>query len=203
MKAKKVIDVIQEGVADKAAERMFGILDETDRSEKQASISSEDIIARDGKWALIKNPASISSLGPNIRGVISKDGDIYMENFSEKIHHDILKILFSKGILKGEFSKKWSKQLPAETGFVTVQRYKDTDNICIGESNRLLYDKNDYDKLIPYYSAYINNAKKKNPGLNLQDKLVGMKFADLKENSNIPSKIHQVYEGKHFMANNL
>jgi len=192
MKAKKVIDVIQEGVADKAAERMFGIPDETGRSEKQASISSEDIIARDGKWALIKNPASIS-----------KDGDIYVENFSEKIHHDILKILFSKGILKGEFSKKWSKQLPAETGFVTVQRYKDTDNICIGESNRLLYDKNDYDKLIPYYSAYINNAKKKNPGLNLQDKLVGMKFADLKENSNIPSKIHQVYEGKHFMANNL
>ena len=44
MKAKKVIDVIQEGVADKAAERMFGIPDETGKSEKQAAISSEDII---------------------------------------------------------------------------------------------------------------------------------------------------------------
>ena len=53
MKAKKVIDVIQEGVADKAAERMFGIPDETGKSEKQAAISSEDIIAKDGKWALL------------------------------------------------------------------------------------------------------------------------------------------------------
>jgi hypothetical protein len=200
MKAKKVIDFIKEGVADIAAERMFNIPNET---EKKFLASTEEIIARDNKWALIKNPSSINSLGSNVRGVITKDGDVYMENFSEKIHHDLLKVLFGKDIIKGEFSKKWSKQLPTESGFLTVQRYKNTEHICIGESNRLLYDKENYDKFIPYYSSFIKKAQKKNPQLKLEDKLVGMKFSALKEKSNIPSFVNNLHEGKHFIQNNL
>jgi hypothetical protein len=200
MRAKKVTDFIQEGVADIAAEKLFNIPNET---SKKSLAPNEELIARDGKWALIKNPVSMDSLNRNVRGVITKDGDVYMENFSEKIHHDLLKILFDRGIIKGEFSKKWNKQLPTESGFLTVQRYKDTENICIGESNRLLYDAENYDRFIPYYSAFIKKAQEKNTELKLRDKLVGMKFSALKEKSNIHSFAHNICEGKHFIKNNL
>ena len=141
MKALKVKDSLQEGVGDKYAAK-FGIPDDTE--ERKVQGTDEQIISRDGDWKLLKNPRSLDSLGSSVRGVIIPSGDIYIENFSEKIHHDLLKILYEKGILDGVFTKKWGSQLPTESGFLTIQRYKNSDDIAIGESNKLLYNEKEF-----------------------------------------------------------
>lgn len=188
MKAKTVKETISEGVADKYAEREFSIEDTTPdlyRKSLERQLSREtEVIAQEGDWKLIKNPKSIDLTSEGSRGVITANGDLYMENKSTKIHHDLLKILFAKGILKGEFSKRWSKQLPSETGFLTVQRFKATDHIAIGESNRIIYNKEDFDNYFEIYKDFMDRARKVNPNLSFQDKLVGLKFANLKESSN-------------------
>jgi len=194
MKALKVKDSLQEGVGDKYAAK-FGIPDDTE--ERKVQGTDEQIISRDGDWKLLKNPRSLDSLGSSVRGVIIPSGDIYIENFSEKIHHDLLKILYEKGILDGVFTKKWGSQLPTESGFLTIQRYKNSDDIAIGESNKLLYNEKEFKKILPHYQKFTEAARKKNPGLNIKDKVVGMKFSGVKESA---GNTIAIVKGPHFMS---
>jgi len=159
-----------------------------------------EVIAKDGDWKLYKNPKSIGLTSRGSRGVITPEGDLYIENKSQKIHHDLLKILFEKGILKGEFTKKWGKQLPSQSGFLTVQRFKDTPYIAIGESNKLIYDEDAFKKYLPVYKKFLDRARKKNPKLGFKDRLVGMKFAKLKESSNLHDSLSYFNNRRnHFM----
>lgn len=130
----------------------------------------------DQEWMLIKNPSNLDGYGSGVRGVIMDGGDFYLESDSETIHNDILEILYSKNIVKLMPKKNWGKKLPEETGFLTMQRYRDSNNICIGESNSLIYKEEDMEKLKPFYINFINSAKSKCPNLNILYKLVGVKF---------------------------
>lgn len=135
------------------------------------------------KWNIIKNPSSIKSLGPGVRGVIAPSGDVYFENFSGKhIHNDILPILYDLGELDGTFKPGWGKKLPQVSGFLTVQRFKDTPYIAIGESNKDIYDEDNYDNLVGEYDKFLKTAKQKNPNLSFSNKLVGIKTFKRKTN---------------------
>jgi len=146
--------------------------------------ANAEIILSKGDWHIVKNPGSFENFGVAVRGVIDLDGNLYIENTSASIHHDILKILYSKGILKGTFKKNWSRKEPTENGFVTVQRKKDTNMIGIGESNMLIYDESAWDRLKGEYGKYMQKAQSKNPKIKFVNKLVGIKFNTLKDASN-------------------
>lgn len=169
---------IEEGVADTYLEKKYAIPDEFADFEKKYIASKtkyDDIIYQDGDWQIIKNPKNIIDLGKSVRGVIIENGDLYIESYSRGIHNDILKILGEKGILDSVPKKNWTKKFPEETGFLTVQRYKDSPYIAIGESNKLLYNEKDYKKNIEHYRPILNRARSKMPNINFIDRLVGTK----------------------------
>jgi len=125
---------------------------------------------------IVKNPGSPDGFGKDVRGVITSLGDLYLETISHgTIHHDILKVLYDHGILEGTFSKKWTKQTPDDSGFLTVQRYEDTNWICIGESNRPLFQKAGYQANIHLYCPFLQKAGLKNPSIQFIDKLIRIK----------------------------
>ena len=110
---------------------------------------------KSGSWQIIRNPHALTGLGPKCRGIVLESGDLYLENHSDgTIHNDILRILYAQGFLEGVFRKNWTLKLPAESGFLTVQRYQDKSLLAIGESNRLLYREDDYRKNIEHYKDY-------------------------------------------------
>ena len=138
-----------------------------------------------GSWQIIKNPRSLAGLGSKCRGIVLASGDIYVENQSDgTIHNDILRILYDLGILKGVFKKNWTLKLPAESGFLTVQRYQDKNLLAIGESNRLLYREDDYRKNIEHYKDFLQCAIQKHPSINFAFKLIGIKDPSI-ERSNV------------------
>lgn len=144
------------------------------------------IFKREDGWQLIKNPKSLENFGKSVRGVIALNGDVYLETFSKgTIHQDILGILLKKGIIKENTGKGWGKKLPQESGFLTVQRYKDSKWIAIGESNKIIYNEEDWQKLVKNYDEVLAKAKKNCPNIDFSNKLVGVKFQGLK---NVKSK---------------
>lgn len=127
-------------------------------------------------WQLIKNPGSLSSIGEFARGVILANGDLYLENFSSgTIHNDILRILFSNGIINGTFKSNWTKKTPDSTDFLTVQRFAGYNVICIGESNRNLYSKVNYQEKIHLYLPFLKRAAENNSEMEFADKLIKIK----------------------------
>jgi len=71
--------------------------------------------------------------------------------------------------------KNWTSKLPEESGFLTMQRFRNTSNICIGESNKLIYSDDNMEKYESSYMKFINVAKAKCPNINFVYKLVGIK----------------------------
>ena len=122
-------------------------------------------------WRLIKNPRSLNDIGASVRGIITKNGDLFIENFPLKIHHDILEILHNKNILKGELRKGWGRKMPGE--FITVQRYKNSNTIALGESNSDLYKYDDWVSKIGKYTAILNKAILRNNNIKFSSKLIG------------------------------
>ncbi|MBN1637346.1 MAG: hypothetical protein JW866_00135 [Ignavibacteriales bacterium] len=211
--SKKIVDIINEeiknlnneGVGDKYLEKTHGIPDvdtQYDKIMKQQALGQqEDVIYSEGDWKLIRNPKSLKNFEPSVRGVIDTQGNLYLENKPERIHHDILKILVGKGLLPNYvFKKNWNAFLPNQIGFLTVQRYNN-GAIAIGHSNKLIYDEQDFRKYYNIYDEFMKKASAKNPDIGFETKLVSGKFIELKKASEI-SKTNQVYEqtkGNHYM----
>ena len=129
-----------------------------------------------GNWQIIKNPDSLIRFGQKSRAVVMESGDLYVENHcSGTIHNDILRILYDKRILSGTFRKNWTQKKPAESGFLTLQRYKETHILAIGESNRHLYRKESYPANIEYYKIFLQKAIERHPSIHFALKLIGIK----------------------------
>ena len=190
-----------EGVADVYAEKTFGIPDTGKDVVTKTTPLQGEVVHRDGDWMLIRNPNSLEGLGKSVRGVILPNGDYYTENYAEKIHYDLLEILALKGVLPYNPKKNWSKKTPQESGFLTVQRYKDTDTIAIGESNRLLYDYEFYKANIGQYQIFLDAAKRKNPLIRFENKLVGTKFFG--DENSTKKNLFSVTNESVLMKNNL
>ena len=129
-----------------------------------------------GNWQIIKNPDSLIRFGPKSRAVVLESGDLYVENQSYgTIHNDILRILYDKGILQGTFKKNWTLKKPAESGFLTLQRFNETHILAIGESNRHLYKEESYLANIENYKDFLQKAIEKHPSIHFALKLIGIK----------------------------
>ena len=127
-------------------------------------------------WLIFKNPNDLNLIGPSSRGLIDKYGNLFIESYSNKtIHNDILAILYNTGLLEGKFRKNWGGKLPQDSGFLTIQRYKDSNFIAIGESNRLIYDENNWKEKESLYDEFLKLVRKKNPDMTFTTKLVGIK----------------------------
>ncbi len=184
-------EIKTEDVGDKYLQNKYNIPTDFDKFDQkylehklanQKSSTNDIIIFKkkshkdfDQDWLLVKNPSNLDGYGANVRGIILASGDFYLESGSETIHNDILKILYEKNILKVLPRKDWTSKLPEETGFLTMQRFRDSTEIRIGESNKLIYDDDDRNKLEQYYMKFINAAKAKCQGLNFVYELVGTK----------------------------
>lgn len=205
-----------ESLTDKYLNKKFGFKGEFEdferywkRMQMQARKidADKDVVVytdKDGDWRLIKNPSSIDTLGSKARGVIiTKTGDIYMEEYSKYIHNDLLTFLHEIGVLEGQFKRNWNGKLPTESGFLTVQRYKDTDIIAIGESNKLIYKEDDWHRLIHIYDKVIGLCKSKNPNLNLTNKLVGTKNPWITEYTDKSHLLVENVKNLHLVGNYL
>ena len=173
-------DETNEGVGDKYAEKKFGIEPEFSSFEKDLNVkqSEENIIYRDDKgWGIVKNPVSLTNLGNGVRGIITRNGDLYLELHSEKIHKNIIDVLHEKRLIRISYMDSFYDYIPTE--YMTVQRDGETNDILVGESNDAMQDdKNMYgdwrtslkvpskEEVIPEFQKFMDIAKRKHPKIN-------------------------------------
>lgn len=166
---KKIVrdSIVNEDIIDKVRERRFGIPDETGKDvsknrgkSKTSPHGSEwDIeVYRDGDYVLVKNPWSLDDFGPDVRGVIV-GSDFYIENIPARIHEGILDILEERIGL--ELQPQWHLELPK--GFLTVQRFGETKEVEIGESNEN-FSKNGEGLYVMVYTYVMSKVNKRYQG---------------------------------------
>ncbi len=147
---------VTEGVADTYAEK-FGIYNTTKHEDERAMVHSikdeENILVPpiDGVYPIdfkvIVNPSSINNIPPEARGLIDVLGNLYFSIGYPVTHSVLINFLEEQDII--EQDKQWNVHIPED--FLTVQRFKDTNIIAVGESNLFAY---------PIGSKYHNNAYK-------------------------------------------
>ena len=167
-----VRESLEEGVADKYAAQKWGIQDPEDEFEKQykeklATQSGQKVGDIKSK-AVIKNPGSMKNFPPGARGVITKEGDLYMVPDAENIiHQQILDELKKKGIIKGEV-RAWEDPADLDKfGFLTIQRVWNTNSIAVGESMMIPKPRQEEERaaVLKSFAPYFEAAQKNNPGI--------------------------------------
>lgn len=164
------IKEIMEGVGDKFAEKHFGIPNNIDSTPEPTSDTDVIVVDR-GKNPIIKNPSDPKSIGDYTRGIIDKDGNLYLEKTFKDIHNRIIQYLIDANILKSKFSYDWVSLDPEQLGFITIQYIH--GKIYIGASHkfRLLNDRElatfpsemGKNKNLPKFQEFMTRAKMKNP----------------------------------------
>ena len=196
-KYKITEDLEIEGVADKYAEKEFYMKPEFDDfNQKERDIRSKAdsniVVYNKGNVKIVKNPKSLTNISAGVRGVIDKEGNLYIEQKrSGEVHVTILRILEDLGILK--YNHGWTEELPRD--FITVMRLEDENVLMLGESNETMtpneyrsnedYGENYWDdipaveKAAPYFQQFLDKAKIKNPNINFINKNIG--YSDIEE----------------------
>jgi len=144
-------------------------------AQQQRESKNGELIYNTPELKLVKDPQTLKGFGKGVRGVITEPGDLYLELVQGNIHNDILAVLKEKQLIPQETKKNWGTILPTDGKFLTVQRNGETNDLAIGESNKLIYSKENFDKYVKYYEQYMKNAKAKCPGINFIPKLIGVK----------------------------
>lgn len=169
-----------EGIGDKYAEK-FGVDPEFSEFEKQyaskQNVEREEVIYSDKEVTLIKNPKSLENIGSNVRGIVDKNGNLFVEQEVSIVHDEILELLNKLRLVK--YIVGWHKKIPTE--FITVQRYYDTNLFYLGESNEMMQPDDDrfedhvaasYEESKPVFQQFIHRAKLKNPKIDfINDRL--------------------------------
>jgi hypothetical protein len=169
---------VNEGVGDAYAAKL-GIPDEfSDFDTKYAKEQNKEDIVYSKPYddlVIIRNPKSWENIKAWVRGVIDKEGNLYVEQRPERIHDEILERLNDLGLVT--YHKDWDAQIPRE--FLTVQRYAMDNIILLGESNSPMTKDEDREKISwnkeywmkipkradaePIYQQFLDRAKSKNP----------------------------------------
>ena len=78
-----------QGIAEK-----FGVDPEFSEFEKQyaskQNVEREEVIYSDKEVTLIKNPKSLENIGSNVRGIVGKNGNLFVEQEVSIVHDEIL-----------------------------------------------------------------------------------------------------------------
>jgi len=161
---------LEEGVADKYAAQKFGIQDKEDEFEKQyqqhKSTKKGNVIGQVKGKPLVKNPSDINSFPPGARGVITKEGDLYLAtDVEDTIHIDILKVLKEKGIIKSKVTGWEDPNDLGDYGFATVQRIWNKPVFAVGESYIIPKPKyaEERESVLSLFKPYFEAVQKKNP----------------------------------------
>lgn len=165
--------IVREGIGDVYASKRFFIPDEFQEFNQEYEISQNrnKIITINEKAKVIKNPSSLKNIAPDVRGIIDKEGNVYLSIKANCIHQTILDSLEDQGLITVPY--RWYQDLPTE--FISIQRVGNTDIIAMGESNLVLDEyRNSFteEQIQEAYLPIINKAKKLNPNLNIQFGLV-------------------------------
>lgn len=174
---------LQEGIGDKYAERKWGIPDEErdwDKTYYKTQINKDKIIFSFEGVNIVKNPSSLKGFDPSVRGIILKNGDVYMTTSNTLIHNDLLKILHKKNIVKDSDYHLFHIKFPNE--FITIQRYLSTNIIAVGESNVSLADSEQIwyrpiagyktEEVLKEFKKFLVAAKRKNPQFKYSYKII-------------------------------
>jgi len=142
---------IEEGIADKYGEKM-GLIDNkeiefnrkfnkeqiTQTGVELVGILTKSMITNKDFTVPInvyKNPKTLKNFGIGVRGVITKNGDLYLADNANAIHYDITELLEEKNIIPKDTARGWEDM--RIVNFITVQRVAKFNVIAIGESYKL------------------------------------------------------------------
>jgi len=210
-----------EGVGDTYAEKEFNIQNTNGEfnnkyNKEMNKENQEEIIKIDTDYKkdinIIKNPKSLNNIAPSVRGLIDREGNLFVEEKNSVVHDNLINGLYKIGILK-RIPLDWYSSLPTE--FVTVQRYGKTNKFLLGESNETMIPdsrRNTYDKSLnlqswnklptrdeaaPFYQKFLDKAKIKNPNIEfINDKITYYGKEESKLNETIVNEIENFLNEK-------
>lgn len=166
--------LISDGVGDKYAENQFHIPNTVDNYTNP--IPDHDIVATiiNGN-PIIKNPSDPNSIGQYARGIIDKDGNLYMEKEGRNVHAEIIAHFSREGLINYKYTpdSRWFYMSPDELGFITVitghpNTYPPTaiKDIFIGTSHNDWISDHGRSEAILLFKKFMDRAKIKNPNFN-------------------------------------
>ena len=165
----KYVKKYEEFILEDVAERRFKLDPEFSDFDKQykrmKNIEDQEIVYKDRKVVIIKNPKKLDNIAPSARGIIDYNGNLFIEQDSTLIHSKIVLILEKLGIIKTDKNLVNGYHI----NFITIQRQGDTNTIKIGESEEF-YGK--FIKILNDYQPFLNKAKIKNPHINFKNEFI-------------------------------
>lgn len=173
MKIKRFKELLED-VGDKYAELKFNIPPKFSEFDKQYrrryNNIGQEIIFKDGRRVILKNPKTLENIGPWVRGIIDNKGNLYIEQEAMNIHDPLITIVSNLGLVNHNVTT-WHIENPNNpfVGFITVQR-KDDGNIFLGESNIWYTDNEEISYSI--FQEYLNKARLRNPGIHFTNKRI-------------------------------
>jgi len=143
------IHKIYEGVADTFLQKKhhfdseFSDFEDEYKTQKSKEDKEEIVYDKNDingfRYVIIKNPKRLKNIDNWTKGIIDKNGNLYVQQFSYHPHQFLIKILSELNLLN--FTYDWYKEIP--TDFITIQRYEDKNIFCVGESN-IPYSNDDF-----------------------------------------------------------
>ena len=102
---------------------------------------------------IYKNPTNLRGFEENTRGIITDEGDLYLAQYQNTQHYNIIIALAEKGLLPRGYEKNYYRTLPDD--FMCIQRDDDTNTF---------YSSTAYNNLFPdKYNDLLELASKTQP----------------------------------------
>lgn len=165
-----------EGVGDKYAEKHHGIEPEFNQFDKKYRAMKSDenhdkvVYHKKQKYnnkeiTIIKNPRSVKSLGPDVRGVIDLNGNLYVEREPVLVHDTLIQILEYVGIIK--YKKHWYEDI---SEYLTVHRFGTTNRFLVGNTHDDGLGEDDTERK-QEYQTFLDKAHQVNPFINFVNEI--------------------------------
>lgn len=120
---------------------------------------------------IIKNPKTLINIEPDVRGVIDKDGNFYVEVEGLLTHDEMLEDILGK-LNFVNYVYDWYVKSPTE--FITIQRIYNENLFVIGESYMNFHDvkSKKYKIVESIFQEFLDKAKIKNPHINFENIMI-------------------------------
>jgi len=129
---------------------------------KELAIQNNEIVGESNGVKIIKNPKNLKDLDSFIRGIVTLNGDLYVESEAKLTHFDLYNFLKDKHIiptLNDDIYYNFEWIIPTIIGGISVIRLKDSNEFVLGASN---IDYNNIRKDLDYpYIEMMNHIFKK------------------------------------------
>jgi tRNA nucleotidyltransferase/poly(A) polymerase/predicted GNAT family acetyltransferase len=160
---------VDESIADKAAERMFNMPNQSAEQDVIArgavQAQEEEPVAmvrdRNGKKSPIyENPKSLRNIGPGVRGIIDQEGNLFLAQKDGYFNHG--NIGRALGFIEGDTEAMYNYL----TEWMLVNRIGSTNDFGLADSSYdFAADEYDYDN-IKIVNDFLRAAKRRNPQYN-------------------------------------